>query len=183
MYVSVTCHVCSVVSVPFSLLSCSHSCRVCHPVVSVTLSYMSPCHVCHHVISVTPSDSRLPDTLSAQERRQQAVEVERTKKWLSMLSGRHEHKRNSRVYKGIPDRVRGRVWQQLLGVEDQLQQHAGLYKQLRRQARLWSPEARQIDLDVNRTFRDHIMFRERYGIKQQALFHVLGECRPAVGPG
>ena len=36
-----------------------------------------------------------------------------------------------------------------------------------------SPDIRQIDLDVLRTFRNHIMFRERYGIKQQALFHVL----------
>ena len=45
---------------------------------------------------------------------------------------------------------------------------------MRQKARLWSPEVRQIDLDVNRTYRDHIMFRERYGIKQKELFHVLG---------
>ena len=45
---------------------------------------------------------------------------------------------------------------------------------MRRLARLWSPDLRQIDLDVNRTYRDHLMFRERYGLKQQALFHVLG---------
>ena len=32
-------------------------------------------------------------------------------------------------------------------------------------ARQESPDIRQIDLDVNRTYRDHIMFRERYGIK------------------
>ena len=31
----------------------------------------------------------------------------------------------------------------------------------------------QIDLDVNRTYRDHIMFRERYNQRQSALFHVL----------
>ena len=31
----------------------------------------------------------------------------------------------------------------------------------------------QIDLDVNRTYRDHIMFRERYNPRQNALFHVL----------
>ena len=28
-----------------------------------------------------------------------------------------------------------------------------------------SPDIRQIDMDVLRTFRDHIMFRDRYGIK------------------
>nr|CAD7570144.1 unnamed protein product [Timema californicum] len=45
---------------------------------------------------------------------------------------------------------------------------------MRQLAWRWSPEIRQIDLDVNRTYRDHIMFRERYGLKQQALFNVLG---------
>ena len=28
-----------------------------------------------------------------------------------------------------------------------------------------SPDIKQIDLDVLRTFRNHIMYRERYGIK------------------
>lgn len=32
---------------------------------------------------------------------------------------------------------------------------------------------RQIDSDVNRQFREHIHYRERYSIKQQALFNVL----------
>jgi hypothetical protein len=36
-----------------------------------------------------------------------------------------------------------------------------------------SPDVRQIDLDVNRTYRNHIMFRERYNTKQQMLFKVL----------
>ena len=49
-----------------------------------------------------------------------------------------------------------------------------ILKEMRKLARLWSPDLRQIDLDVNRTYRDHLMFRERYGLKQQALFHILG---------
>ena len=40
-------------------------------------------------------------------------------------------------------------------------------------ARRWSPDLRQIDLDVNRTYRNHLMFRDRYGGGQQNLFHVL----------
>ena len=36
-----------------------------------------------------------------------------------------------------------------------------------------STDIRQIDLDVNRTYRNHIMFRERYNTKQQMLFRVL----------
>lgn len=38
---------------------------------------------------------------------------------------------------------------------------------------LYSKDVRQIDLDVNRTYRNHIMFRERYNTKQQMLFRVL----------
>lgn len=41
------------------------------------------------------------------------------------------------------------------------------------EARLRSTEARQIDSDVNRQFRDHFIYRERYGIKQKSLFNVL----------
>ena len=46
-------------------------------------------------------------------------------------------------------------------------------QKMRDLARLHSPEIRQIDLDVNRTYRNHEMFRLRYGVKQVALFHVL----------
>ncbi|GJQ88029.1 putative Rab GTPase activator [Trypoxylus dichotomus] len=39
--------------------------------------------------------------------------------------------------------------------------------------RKYSTDARQIDSDVNRQFREHISFRERYSTKQQSLFNVL----------
>ena len=38
-------------------------------------------------------------------------------------------------------------------------------QQMKRLAREVSPDIKQIDLDVHRTFRDHVMFRERYNIK------------------
>lgn len=31
----------------------------------------------------------------------------------------------------------------------------------------------QIDLDINRTYRNHIVFRERFGQGQVELFHIL----------
>ncbi|XP_029438519.1 uncharacterized protein LOC115079276 isoform X2 [Rhinatrema bivittatum] len=46
-------------------------------------------------------------------------------------------------------------------------------QKMREQAKIYSTEIKQIDLDINRTFRNHIMFRDRYGVKQQALFDVL----------
>lgn len=36
---------------------------------------------------------------------------------------------------------------------------------MRDKAKLFSPDIRQIDLDVNRTYRNHEMFRERYSVK------------------
>ena len=40
-------------------------------------------------------------------------------------------------------------------------------------ARKYSPDVRQIDLDVNRTYRDTTMFRQRFGTSQKALFNIL----------
>ncbi|NXU88947.1 US6NL protein, partial [Xiphorhynchus elegans] len=78
-----------------------------------------------------------------------------------------------RIYKGIPLQFRGQVWSLLLDVPKMKEEMKDLYNNLKWQARGCSSFIRQIDLDVNRTYRDHIMFRDRYGVKQQSLFHVL----------
>uniref|UniRef100_A0A8C8RYS7 Rab-GAP TBC domain-containing protein n=1 Tax=Pelusios castaneus TaxID=367368 RepID=A0A8C8RYS7_9SAUR len=68
-----------------------------------------------------------------------------------------------RVYKGIPLQVRGQVWSLLLDIEKVKVENEGKYEKMKEQARSFSSEIKQIDLDVNRTFRNHIMFRDRYG--------------------
>lgn len=68
-----------------------------------------------------------------------------------------------RVYKGIPDRWRGEIWKKLLYVDDVKSDET--YDIMKERARQTSPDIRQIDLDVNRTYRNHIMFRERYNTK------------------
>ncbi|ETE64032.1 hypothetical protein L345_10201, partial [Ophiophagus hannah] len=97
-----------------------------------------------------------------------------------------------RIYKGIPLQLRGEIWSLLLDVPKMKEEMRGYYNRfqvsllvipdvdailrtttLKTRARGVSPDIRQIDLDVNRTYRDHIMFRDRYGVKQQSLFHVL----------
>lgn len=47
------------------------------------------------------------------------------------------------------------------------------YHEMLELARQHGTEARQIDSDVNRQFRDNIFFRERYNLKQRQLFNVL----------
>ncbi|KAF7254646.1 USP6 N-terminal-like protein [Varanus komodoensis] len=118
----------------------------------------------------------LPDYDAASERQKQ-LEIERTTKWLKMLKSWEKYKNTEkfhrRIYKGIPLQLRGEVWSLLLDVPKMKEEMKDYYNTLKRQARGSSPDIRQIDLDVNRTYRDHIMFRDRYGVKQQALFHVL----------
>ncbi|KAK5849068.1 hypothetical protein PBY51_008740 [Eleginops maclovinus] len=111
------------------------------------------------------------------EAKQKHMEVERTSKWLKMLKSWDKYKNSDklmrRVYKGIPLQLRGQVWGLLLDVPKIKEEKKDFYEKLKARARGVSPDIRQIDLDVNRTYRDHIMFMHRYDVKQQALFHVL----------
>uniref|UniRef100_A0A8C1XJR2 USP6 N-terminal-like protein n=1 Tax=Cyprinus carpio TaxID=7962 RepID=A0A8C1XJR2_CYPCA len=108
---------------------------------------------------------------------QKQVEIERVQKWVKMLKNwskyRNSDRMIKRVYKGIPLQLRGQAWVLLLDVEKVKSDNAGKYERMKEQAQLYSPEIKQIDLDINRTFRNHIMFMDRFGVKQQSLFHVL----------
>ena len=74
---------------------------------------------------------------------------------------------------GVPNSMRSKLWFILLDVETLKEEKEGVYVRMKEYALLRSPHIRQIDLDVNRTYRDNEMFRERYNSRQQALFHVL----------
>uniref|UniRef100_A0A674DPS6 Si:dkeyp-19e1.3 n=1 Tax=Salmo trutta TaxID=8032 RepID=A0A674DPS6_SALTR len=121
-------------------------------------------------------EEELP-TPSAIEEKQKHQEIERVEKWLKMVKKwdkyRNSDKMVKRVYKGIPLQLRGQAWALLLDIEKVKQENSGKYETMKEQARSFSTEIKQIDLDVNRTFRNNIMFMERFGVKQQALFHVL----------
>ncbi|XP_052007561.1 USP6 N-terminal-like protein [Xyrauchen texanus] len=121
-------------------------------------------------------EEELP-TPSVLEEKQKQVEIERVQKWLKMLKNWSKYKNSDRmikrVYKGIPLQLRGQAWALLLDVEKVKNDNAGKYERMKEQAQLYSPEIKQIDLDINRTFRNHIMFMDRFGLKQQSLFHVL----------
>ncbi|KAF7492835.1 USP6 N-terminal-like protein [Sarcoptes scabiei] len=82
-------------------------------------------------------------------------------------------KLRSRTYKGIPNALRGEVWSRLLNIHQLKQEQAGKYSEMLECGFQYSKDIRQIDLDVNRTYRKHIMFRERYNTKQQMLFKIL----------
>ncbi|XP_030646475.1 USP6 N-terminal-like protein [Chanos chanos] len=114
---------------------------------------------------------------SALEEKHKLQEIERTEKWVKMVKKWDKYsnsdKMMKRVYKGIPLQLRGQVWALLLEVNKVKKSNEGKYKKMKEQAIKYSTEIKQIDLDVNRTFRNHVMFMDRFGVKQQALFHVL----------
>ncbi|CEP09629.1 hypothetical protein [Parasitella parasitica] len=114
-----------------------------------------------------------------------AKEVERAKKWADMSTTVKIDQENAykfifnlkfrkRVYKGIPDCWRREAWYYL--ATEQLENATKDHKLRATYQELLLKEnthERQIDLDIPRTLRDHIMFRQRYGSGQRALFNVL----------
>lgn len=67
------------------------------------------------------------------------------------------------------------VWSKLLNLSEVMADSANQdkYQNMLLLARQFGTEARQIDSDVNRQFREHIFFRDRYNLKQRQLFNVL----------
>ncbi|CDH53988.1 gtpase activating protein [Lichtheimia corymbifera JMRC:FSU:9682] len=125
------------------------------------------------------------DKLFTPDVHQAEKEAERATKWAGMakhaqLCGEDLHtfivnsKFIKRVYKGIPDCWRRDAWYftltnglQKANNDDALREQ---YKVLLSEP---SSHVRQIDLDIPRTMHGHIMFRQRYGQGQRALFNVL----------
>ncbi|XP_053659087.1 USP6 N-terminal-like protein [Anopheles marshallii] len=111
------------------------------------------------------------------EQLQHKIEMERVKKWVKMnknwTSAATKENLRRRVMKGIPDRMRSPIWRKLLELDRQIKENMGMYEQMLECARRHSPDIRQIDFDVNRQFRNHLFYRERYSVKQQSLFRVL----------
>ncbi|XP_052865333.1 uncharacterized protein LOC128271745 [Anopheles cruzii] len=139
-------------------------------------------------------DKRLPRKRDPHEAKATEIEMERVKKWLKMLGKSPidtlpptkpikralqwedravQVKVRKRVYKGIPEKVRRQVWCKLLNLKEVMAGNQDKYREMLLLARQWSTEARQIDSDVNRQFREHIDYRERYSAKQKSLFNVL----------
>ncbi|NXM29693.1 US6NL protein, partial [Oxyruncus cristatus] len=114
---------------------------------------------------------------------QKQQEIERVDKWLKMLKKWGKYRNSDKVRR----ERKSIIWHEECGavviplyfgftlIISGCVKHtvADVTQQMKEQAKCFSSEIKQIDLDVNRTFRNHIMFRDRYGVKQQALFHVL----------
>jgi hypothetical protein len=74
-----------------------------------------------------------------------------------------------RVYKGIPNSIRNLGWFKLLEVDTQIKAQTGVYERMKNLALQYSLELRQIDVDINRTFRNNCVYKKRYS--QRYLFN------------
>lgn len=111
------------------------------------------------------------------QKRRIIKELSREKKWLKMIealkSGPPTKKMEDRIWKGIPEKLRIVIWPRLLDAERKKHEKRDMYSELLLRARLVSKDIKQIDLDINRTYRDHLAFRKRYDVKQKSLLNVL----------
>eukprot|EP00668_Euglena_longa_P011663 GGOE01014074.1.p1 GENE.GGOE01014074.1~~GGOE01014074.1.p1 ORF type:complete len:376 (-),score=84.96 GGOE01014074.1:217-1344(-) len=74
------------------------------------------------------------------------------------------------VRQGIPDGLRGVIWQHMVDSKERQLRFPGLYAKLKA---FPSGNERQIKRDLHRTFPDDPFFKERDGEGQRALFNVL----------
>nr|XP_015293168.2 TBC1 domain family member 26 isoform X2 [Macaca fascicularis] len=132
-------------------------------------------------------ETELPP-IRALEVKQRRKESKRTNKWLQMFAEwpkyRNTKKLSQRVYKGIPLAVRGQAWSLLLDINKVKSQNPGKYKVMKEKGKRSSRIIHRIQLDVNSTLQNHMMFIQRSGVKQQELCDILvaySAYNPEVG--
>jgi len=87
-------------------------------------------------------DQRLPDNFgrSAREQKQLDKDMSRIQKWLKMLSdgnnwfpvrSKYHEKMVERVWKGVPERLRGTLWRILLDIDRTKQEQEGKYEEMK----------------------------------------------------
>ncbi len=77
----------------------------------------------------------------------------------------------ARIAAGVPDRLRGCVWQLLSGGRVLLLQHPGLYERLLLHEH--TDQDLEIVRDLSRTYPSHVYYQQRQGPGQRSLFNVL----------
>nr|XP_051680331.1 USP6 N-terminal-like protein [Oryctolagus cuniculus] len=148
-------------------------------------------------------EQKLPQDSTPGAKRKQVRRTQKWVKMIKNHSKYHgSEKFQRRIYKGIPAQVRGKVWAVMLEVDKRKAQNPGKYavrlcsqpkgaraalacsggwplplvpalQEMKEQARLGATHFHHIDSAITWTFRNHLMFRERYRMNQQALFHIL----------
>lgn len=131
---------------------------------------------------IKPESSNSPEALKrSKSANEHEREEGRVRKWRKMIGvggsdwkhyvRRKPHVVKRRVRKGIPDCLRGLVWQLISGSRDLLLMNPGVYEQLV----IYETSASELDIirDISRTFPSHVFFQQRHGPGQRSLYNVL----------
>ncbi|GAB2210878.1 hypothetical protein Droror1_Dr00016166 [Drosera rotundifolia] len=131
---------------------------------------------------IKSENSNGPEGLSKNKSASESEREERRiRKWRKMIGvggsdwklyvRRKPHVVKRRVRKGIPDCLRGLVWQLISGSRDLLLMNPDVYEQLV----IYETSAAELDIirDISRTFPSHVFFQQRHGPGQRSLYNVL----------
>ncbi|KAH7688752.1 Rab6 GTPase activator GAPCenA and related TBC domain proteins protein [Dioscorea alata] len=130
---------------------------------------------------VKQDQTNSPEGFKSRPANEHEREERRLKKWRKMIGvggsdwkhyvRRKPHVVKRRIRKGIPDCLRGLVWQLISGSRDLLLMNPEVYEQLV----LYETSASELDIirDISRTFPSHVFFQQRHGPGQRSLYNVL----------
>ncbi|KAK7851133.1 evi5-like protein [Quercus suber] len=137
---------------------------------------------------IKPELNNSPDGLAkGRSANENEREERRIRKWRKMIGvggsdwkhyvKRKPHVVKRRIRKGIPDCLRGLVWQLISGSRDLLLMNPGVYEDfvLMQQLVIYETSASELDIirDISRTFPSHVFFQQRHGPGQRSLYNVL----------
>lgn len=140
----------------------------------------SPLKQIGRLVLVKQDQSNSPET-KKRPTNEMDSEERRVRKWRKMVGiggsdwkhyiRRKPHVVRRRIRKGIPDCLRGLVWQLISGSRDLLLMNPGVYEQLV----IYETSASELDIirDISRTFPSHVFFQQRHGPGQRSLYNVL----------
>ncbi|KAK1272422.1 hypothetical protein QJS04_geneDACA016441 [Acorus gramineus] len=124
-----------------------------------------------------PPEGLTKNKLASENEREES----KVRKWRKMIGvggsdwkhyvRRKSHVVRRRIRRGIPDCLRGIVWQLISGSRDLLLMNPGVYEQLV----IYETSASELDIirDISRTFPSHVFFQQRHGPGQRSLYNVL----------
>ncbi|CAN6235198.1 unnamed protein product [Urochloa humidicola] len=130
---------------------------------------------------IKPEQSGSPDGPKGRSIHEREREERRIRKWRKMIGvggndwkhyvRRNPHVVKRRIRKGIPDCLRGLVWQLISGSRDLLLMNPGVYETLV----IYETSASELEIirDISRTFPSHIFFQQRHGPGQRSLYNIL----------
>jgi len=136
------------------------------------IGYDNPVRICYSCLQMnTSNDSLTNHSPGASSSPKQDYEV---KEWFVLINNPKEWETlKDKVFEGVPNRLRARIWPLLSGSYDLLYKNPGVYKHfLDRLNRIKYKE--ELESDIKRTYPEHPLFIEADGIGQKSLYNILG---------